>query len=96
MALPAIWCVVTVECSVAQINCVVTLEHPRRRDDDDCDTFVDALIPCYFNPAISPIVCSMRYSSRGRKNIQPGTYHMVATVQRSHFSSLLFILTLTS
>lgn len=71
----------------ARLNCIAFLQHPRLPEDDDRTCIFDALIPCCYNPAFSPIVCSMRYSPDHRESFRPGTYQIIATVPLYHISS---------
>ena len=80
--------------NVARLNCLAFLQLPRRSKNDEHICFFDVLIPCCYNPAFSPIVCSMHYAPCRRQTILPGRYHIIATVCHYLIHSCPYILTL--
>ena len=83
--------------ALAHINSLATLHLPRRAPDNDHVWFFDTLIPCYYNPDISPIVCSMRCDRRHHGTTRPGAYHIIATARQFNIKfSICFLTSLRS
>lgn len=85
MAAAQLICVIETVMTTAEINCVASLQFPRQHGEDDTIIFLDTLVPCYYNPAISPILCSMHYTPQRHRNFPPGNYHIVAKVQNPSY-----------
>ena len=83
MALTHLWILCSMDfhlLSLAHVNCLATLYCPHCASDNKCVWFFNILIPCYYNPKISPIVCSMQYAPQRNKTTWPGIYHIIAMV----------------
>jgi hypothetical protein len=63
----------------AHISSLVRLKNPCTSVDNNQNLFFDALVPCYHNPGISPIVCSMHVTTTDGGEILPGTFSLLAT-----------------
>ena len=70
-----------------RVNCFAVLQHPRHPANDNRTCIFDVLIPICYNPALSPVPCTMRYAPDRRETFRPGTYQIVATVPLYHLSS---------